>query len=93
MANNAKPTRAVPPPFLVDFKPFRQMYTGAQPLFPSEQAARWAVRVLRVRLAEAEAVAIHRRELLFHPQRVAHVVEREALDRFRNRALGNTPHD
>ena len=90
---NAKTPRAATPPFLADFRPFRDMYSGAQPLFPSQQAARWAVRVLRVRLAEAEAVAIHRRELMFHPARVAHVVEREALDRFRSRALGNTPRD
>jgi hypothetical protein len=84
-AKSTSPTGA-PAPFLAEFRPLRELWESDQPLFPGEQSARWWLRNHRPKLAEADAVAIHRRELFVHPQRVAAVMEREALAKFRSRA-------
>jgi hypothetical protein len=72
--------------FLPGFEPLTTLWNGPAPLYPSEQSARWAVRKLGSELAKAQAVAVHRRALLVHPQRFAEVAEREALMRFNHRA-------
>ena len=73
-------------PFLSDYQPWEVLWRGDAPLFPSEQAARWFLRSSRQKLADVEAVAVFRRQLLVHPGRVASVIERQALDEFRARA-------
>ena len=78
-------TTALPVNFLAGFEPLPTLWNGPAALYPSEQSARWAVRKLAPELAKAEAVAVHRRALLVHPQRFAEVAEREAFTRFQSR--------
>ncbi len=73
------------PQFLEGFEPLTVLWQGPNPLYPSEQSTRWAVRTLGAKLADAQAVAVHRRALMVHPQRFASVVEREAIERFKQR--------
>lgn len=75
------------PQFLEGFEPLNAMWQGSNALYHSEPAARWAVRMLGDKLAQAEAVAIHGRKMLVHPQRFACVVEREAIERFKQRKV------
>lgn len=70
---------------LPGFVPLRALWSGESPLYPSEPAARWAVHTMRPELAEARAVALHRRRTFIHPERFASVVERRALSQFRER--------
>lgn len=71
---------------LPGFRPFEEMWSGTTPLYRSKAMARWAIRVLRRELADAEAMAIFRGHLYYHPERVAEVIQRDALARFRRRA-------
>ena len=73
-------------PFMADFVPLNQLWAGANPPYPSEFSARWAVRKLRDELARAQAVALHRSRLMVHPQRFAQVAEKAALKEFSVRA-------
>lgn len=73
---------------LPGFRPLQDMWSGPNPLYPSETAARWAIRTLRPQLADAEAMAVLGRDLYYHPERVAGVVSRDALERFRRRGSG-----
>lgn len=73
-------------PFLPGFEPFKSLWTGLNSAYPSEHAARWAMRKLRDDLAKAQAVALHRSRLMVHPQRFAAVAEQAALAEFANRA-------
>ncbi len=77
--------QVAPYEFLPGFKPLTVLWEGDSPAYPSEQAARWAVRRLQSDLAKAEAVAIHRRQLMVHPERFFEVVGREAITRFQKR--------
>lgn len=87
MTASKEAARAEPPPaFLADYKPFSTLWQGDAALYPSEQSARWAVRTLGAELAKAQAVAIHRRALLVHPERFAKVAGDVALARFQRRA-------
>jgi hypothetical protein len=70
---------------LLGFVPMRALWSGESPLYPTEPAARWAVHRMRRELAEANAVALHRRRTFIHPERFATVVERRALNQFRER--------
>ena len=67
---------------LPGFQDFKILFEGGQALYPSEQAARWAIRKLGTELAKAQAVAVHRRALMVHPQRFADVINRAAVERF-----------
>lgn len=71
---------------LPGFVPLKALWSGEAPLYPSEPAARWAVHTMRRELAEAHAVALHRRRTYVHAERFAAVVERRALAQFREGA-------
>lgn len=85
MVKRTLPPAATRLPILENFEPFASLWQGDAPLYPSEQSARWGLRQLRPELAQARAVAVHRREILVHPQRFAEVAERQAFARFQNR--------
>ena len=73
------------PAILPGFKPPSVLWVGPQAPYESEQAVRWAMRRLQAELARAEAVAVHRRQLMVHPQRFCEVVSRDAITRFQKR--------
>ncbi len=87
MASNQRKAQGAPAaPFLAEFRPLKELWEATPPLFPGEQSARWWMRNHGPQLAEVRAVAIHRRALFVHPQRVAEVIEREAIETYRARA-------
>lgn len=69
-------------PFMADFLPLKSLWDGLAAPYPSEFAARWAIRKMRIELAEASAVAMHRNRLMVHPQRFAAVAENAAVQQF-----------
>ncbi len=69
-------------PFMADFLPLKSLWDGPAAPYPSEFAARWAIRKMRNELAEASAVAMHRNRLMVHPQRFAAVAEHAAVQQF-----------
>ena len=71
--------------FLAGYLPLKTLWEGEDPLYPSEQSARWAVRTLGKQLAEVEAIAIHRRELLVRRDAFVRVIEDVAKKRFQRR--------
>ena len=86
MSNTKKaPAADQMPAILPGFKPLSVLYEGPQAPYESAQAARWAVRRLQAELARAEAVAVHCRQLMVHPQRFSEVVSRDAITRFQKR--------
>ncbi|MCX7692674.1 MAG: hypothetical protein N2055_04655 [Tepidimonas taiwanensis] len=76
-------------PVMQGFVPLRALWANDDAPYPSEHAARWALRKLRDELAEAGAVALHRNRLMVHPERFAAVVERAALSAYVERAVKN----
>jgi hypothetical protein len=74
------------PKILPEFKPLRALWTGAQPPYASEQAARWALRKYREQFAQAEALAVVRGRLLVHPDRFVRVIEKAAIAEVASRA-------
>lgn len=81
-------TRPAQPAVLSEFRPLRDLWVGPAPLFQSENAARWGVRVLSEKLAAVDAIAIHGRQMYFHPERVVQVIDRDAIERFNRRHGG-----
>lgn len=73
-------------PFMADFVPLSQLWTGPNAPYPTEYSARWAVGKLRTELASAQAMAMHRKRLMVHPVRFAQVAEKAALKEFSDRA-------
>ncbi len=71
-----------PVPFMADFLPLKSLWDGPAAPYPSEFAARWAIRKMRPELAEARAVAMHRNRIMVHPQRFAAVAEDAAVQQF-----------
>ena len=71
------------------FVPLRTLWATDDAPYPSEHAARWALRKLRDELAEAGAVALYRNRLMVHPERFASVVERAALSAYVERVSKN----
>lgn len=69
-------------PFMADFLPLKSLWDGPAAPYPSEFAARWAIRKMRNELAEARAVAMHRNRTMVHPQRFSEVAERAAVEQF-----------
>lgn len=69
-------------PFMAEFLPLKNLWDGPEAPYPSEFAARWAIRKMRLELAEACAVAMHRNRLMVHPQRFAAVAENAAVQQF-----------
>jgi len=69
-------------PFMAEFLPLKSLWDGPAAPYPSEFAARWAIRKMRNELAEARAVAMHRNRLMVHPQRFAAVAEDAAVQQF-----------
>lgn len=76
-------------PFMAEFLPLNSLWEGSQAPYPSEHSARWALRKLRNELASAQAVAVHRRRIMVHPQRFAEVAEQFAITEFFNRVNGS----
>lgn len=79
-------------PFMADFVPLKQLWEGASAPYPSEYSARWALRKLRAELAQTQAVALHRNNLLVHPARFAEVAQRAAIEAFSNKAAPTDRH-
>jgi hypothetical protein len=79
MANRAILQSEQPSPIGEDFAPLRVLWEGESPTYPSEQSARWAVRQMQGRLAEAGALALHRGSLFVHRQKLAEVAREHAI--------------
>jgi hypothetical protein len=80
MQDQATPVQAQP----AEFMPFQ----GWRPLpdlwespggFPSEQSARWAIRLHRAELTKAGALVFYRRRMYFEPAKFKDVIERAEL--------------
>jgi len=74
-ARNSAPTIKI----LAEFHPLDFLWSGATPPYPSEQSARWAVRMHRAALAAGRALALSRGRLLVHPDRFVSVIEDESI--------------
>lgn len=74
-------------PFMAGFEPAKTLWGHSTAPYPSEDAARWAMRKMRDELAKAGAVALHRNRLLVHAERFAAVAERFAITEFSDRVL------
>ncbi len=68
-----------------NFRPLSALWEGESPIYPSEQSARWALRVIRAQLAKAGALAYHRGRLQVDPQKVAEIAREVAIERARQR--------
>jgi hypothetical protein len=64
---------------LEGYQPIRALWDGEEQIFPSEQSARWALRQYKAKLAEADALALHRGCLFVHVQRFESLLEQEAI--------------
>jgi hypothetical protein len=73
------------PPMLPGFEPLAILYEGEQAMYPSEHSAQWALRKLRRKLVEAGAIALLCGRIYVHPQRLAQVVEADAIEAARRR--------
>ena len=73
---------------LPEFAPLDVLWSGPAPAFPSEQSARWAVRQHQRALAEGNALARLRGRIFVHPERVAEIIGREAIEAMRPRDVG-----
>ncbi|TFY99237.1 hypothetical protein EZ313_21975 [Ramlibacter henchirensis] len=67
------------------FWPVSVLWEGDGALFPSEQSARWALRAIKRRLAEAGALAYHRGRLQVDPKKVAEIAHELAIEKARQR--------
>jgi hypothetical protein len=74
------------PRILDGYEPVAVLWRGANAPYPSEQSARWALRVHRTELAAASALALHGGRLLVQPELFVRVVERAALDAAQRKA-------
>lgn len=86
MSLKSRKSAGLQAPFLAEFKPLNALWEGQDPPYPSEHSARWAMRKMRLPLADARAVAIHRNRIYVHPHRFAQVAEQEALNSYDARA-------
>jgi hypothetical protein len=68
-------------PIFGDFVPFPALWAQGphRSLFPSETSARWFLRANREALVIAQAIAIHGRQTLVHPERFKTIAETVAL--------------
>lgn len=81
-ARKAQPEVVVLP----EFRPINVLWSGSSPPFPSEQSARWQLRMHRAALVAGQALALSRGRVLVHPGRFASVIEAAALDAMRRRS-------
>lgn len=70
---------------LEQFRPLNVLWVGERALFPSEQSARWALRGIKGKLAEAGALAYHRGRLHVDPGAVALIARDLAIEKARKR--------
>jgi hypothetical protein len=70
---------------LPGFDPLHQMWEGAQPPFPSENSARWAIRQHRAALIDAGALALHMGRTFVHRERLLEVLRLRALAAYKER--------
>lgn len=69
-----------------EFVPLDALWSGESAAYPSEQSARWMLHKLRPALAAADALAVQRGRVYVHPQRLAEVVRRNAVQTARKRS-------
>lgn len=65
---------------MAGFEPMRALWEPPGAPYPSEMAARWALRQHREKLVAASALAVHRGRIQVHLQRFSQVMERAAID-------------
>lgn len=63
-----------------EFQPLRTLWEGPDPAYPSEQSARWAIRQLDVRLAQAGALGLHRGMLYVNLSKFVEVARQHAIE-------------
>lgn len=85
MKDKAARKRASSFSILPEFSPLDALWRGSKAAFPSEQSARWAVRMHRRALAEAGALALLRGRIFVHQVKFAQVIEVEAINAMRQR--------
>jgi len=71
---------------LVEFRTLDVLWSGSNPPYPSEQSARWAVRMHRAALVESRALALSRGRVFVHPERFSSVIETQAIEAMRRRS-------
>jgi hypothetical protein len=79
MANRMTDPPGGDPLMGAEFQPLRTLWEGANPPYPSEQSARWAIRQLDTRLAAAGALGLHRGMLYVHRQKLIEVARDHAI--------------
>jgi hypothetical protein len=65
-----------------------QLWTGENPMYPSQQSALWALRQMRRALAQGGALALHRGRTMIHPKKMAQIAEEIAIEKARKRYGG-----
>lgn len=70
---------------LPGFEPLSVLWEGDKPVFPSEMAVRWQLRVNREALIKAEAVALLGNKMLVHRERLLKVIRDKALAAYAQR--------
>ena len=79
MAKSKEIEHAVDPVMGADFEPLASLWQGANPAYPSEQSARWAVKQIQGELAKAGALGLHRGRLFVNRATFAEVARTRAL--------------
>lgn len=62
-----------------EFQALKSLWEGHNAPYPSEQSARWAIRVLEPQLAAIGALALHRGMLYVHRQKLIEVAREHAV--------------
>ncbi|TFZ03366.1 hypothetical protein [Ramlibacter rhizophilus] len=70
-----------------EFHPLRALWEGANPPYPSEQSARWAIRQLQRRLADVGALGLHRGMLFIHMPKLVQVAREHAIEQATKRCV------
>ena len=86
MAGRKTPPKYVP--ILGGFIPLQALWDegAGGALFPSENSARWFLRINRDALVDAQAIAMHAGKIIFHPERLEAVAQRLAIEQVKRHA-------
>lgn len=74
---------------LPGFSPLAALWEGEGAPFPSEQAARWAVRQRRAQLIDLEAIALLRGRTFVHREKLVQLMRQQAVAAYRDRYTGS----
>lgn len=89
MSTEKESAPAFAPLLLPGFAPLKTLWQSADAVYPSEAAARWAIRLHRALLIDAKSLALVRGQVFVHRERFIAAIEAEAIDAYRRRFLNS----